>query len=391
MQPTQPSNSFINYTERSRTMAQPIPEALAHLVGLNVEFGVLVCMQCKYAVAPTAISRHFGDKHKTPIELRKQLDEYVRAFPFQYDHSSVPLPSNGSAPQPIIPVLDGHLCKGCPYKTQSRDAMKKHGNKAHDKQRVADEELYEVVQLQSWFDDRRAQYWIVDQSKQDEQDRQRRRARTRDVGEETDDSDDSNRNTNDSESDEDDVDDQIVQDIEKWKAEAQERRLRLLKEVPVVEMDSWLQYTKWNEVLSQSKHNLVKTFHYTRMPDPDEPKLDRLLRAWNRILERCLDTLEATDHKDALKWWASPKNEAASQRPFELPQNAKSIEKYSGIFASFICYMMRTAPIENHSDETGELVYFSEANLTSFNPNRDRSEIHHRPMEVHPENTGGIR
>jgi Orsellinic acid/F9775 biosynthesis cluster protein D len=147
-------------------MAQPIPEVLAHLVGLNVKFGVLVCMQCKYAVAPTAISRHLKDKHKAPIELRKQLDEYVQEFPFQYDHASVPLPSNRSAPQPIIPVLDGHLCKGCPYKTQSRDAMKKHGNIAHDKQRVADNELYEVVQLQSWFDDRRAQYWIVDKSKQ---------------------------------------------------------------------------------------------------------------------------------------------------------------------------------------------------------------------------------
>jgi Orsellinic acid/F9775 biosynthesis cluster protein D len=147
-------------------MAQPIPKALAHLVGLNVEFGVLVCMQCKYVVAPTAISRHLKDKHKAPIELRKQLDEYVQEFPFQYDHTSVPLPSNRSAPQPIIPVLDGHLCKGCPYKTQSRDAMKKHGNIAHDKQRVVDNELYEVVQLQSWFDDRRARYWIVDKSKQ---------------------------------------------------------------------------------------------------------------------------------------------------------------------------------------------------------------------------------
>jgi hypothetical protein len=29
--------------------------------------------------------------------------------------------------------------------------------------------------------------------------------------------------------------------------------------------------------------------------------------------------LEATDHKDVLKWWASPKNEAADQRPFEIP------------------------------------------------------------------------
>jgi hypothetical protein len=218
--------------------------------------------------------------------------------------------------------------------------------------------LFQIVKLQSWFSEKKAQYWVIDEAKGQEQERQTRRVMTRDVGEETDDSDDGNDNSENNESDQDNIDDQIVQDIEKWKGEAQERRLRTLKEVPVVEMDSWLRYTKWNEVLSQSKHNLVKTFHYTRMPDPDEPQLERLLRAWNRILERCLNTLEATDHKDALKWWASPKNEAADQRPFELPQNAKSVDKYSGIFACFICYMMRTAPLENHTDETGMLDCF---------------------------------
>ena len=243
--------------------------------------------------------------------------------------------------------------------SQNRDIMRQHSNKVHNKRRVTDEDLFESVQLQSWFGEKRERYWVVDQSKQDEKERQTRRARTRDVGEEADDSDHENSGVDENESDQDDVDDQIVQDIEKWKAEAQERRLRLLKDVPVVEMDSWLQYTKWNEVLSQSKHNLVKTFHYTRMPDPDEPKLERLLRAWNQILERCLDTLEATDHKDALKWWASPKNDAASQRPFELPQNAKSIKKYSEIWECFICYMIRTAPASHHEDETGRLVRVS--------------------------------
>ena len=153
-------------------MAQPIPEALAQLVALNVEFKVLICIQCKYVVKPTAISRHFSDKHKTPRPLRKQLDEYITEFPFRYDHNSVTKPSNGSTPQPIIPVLRGYLCKECLYTTQSRDVFKKHGNKAHNKKRVADEELYHIVHLQSWFDDRRARYWIVDPSKQDEQERQ---------------------------------------------------------------------------------------------------------------------------------------------------------------------------------------------------------------------------
>ena len=154
------------------------------------------------------------------------------------------------------------------------------------------------------------------------------------------------------------MNDQILQEITESQAHLQEQRLVLLKKVPVVELDTWLRYTNWNEVLSQSQHNIKKTHDFTREPDPEEEGLVRMLVAWGRILERCLDTLEGTDHKDALKWWASPKNEAASQRPFELPQNAKSIDKYSGIFAGFICYMIRTAPIGNYSDETGKLVCF---------------------------------
>jgi hypothetical protein len=213
--------------------------------------------------------------------------------------------------------------------------------------------MFELVKLQCWFGAKRGRFWIVDEAQGQEQERQARRARTRDVGEETDEANHGNDDRDASESDPDDVEDPIVQDIEKWKGEAQERRLRMLNEVPVVEIDSWLRYTKWNEGLSQSKHNLVPTFHYTRMPDPEEPQLARLLRAWNRILERGLNTLEATDHKDVLKWWASPKNEAADQRAFELPQNAQSVEKYSGVFACFICYMMRTAPLESDTDETG--------------------------------------
>jgi hypothetical protein len=52
----------------------------------------------------------------------------------------------------------------------------------------------------------------------------------------------------------------------------------LLKEVPVVKMDLWLQQTKWNDVLSQFKHDLVKTFYFTWMLDPDKPGLERLLQ-----------------------------------------------------------------------------------------------------------------
>jgi hypothetical protein len=48
MQPTKQSNSFQNRTEQSKTVAQPIPQALTSLV---VEFNVLICIQCKFTAA----------------------------------------------------------------------------------------------------------------------------------------------------------------------------------------------------------------------------------------------------------------------------------------------------------------------------------------------------
>ena len=340
-------------------MAQPIPQALAHLVALNVEFNVLICIQCKFAITPSAIIRHLRDQHKTDIKLQRQVEEYIQEFPFIYDHITVTLPGDKSVPQPIIPVVDGVQCQECPFKSQSREMIKKHGNNTHNKRRVADEDLFHVVKLQSWFSKKKARYWVVDEAKeQQEQERQARRAITRDVGEDTDD-DQSDQDNNDNSGNQEDIDDQIIQDIEKWKADAQERRLTLLAKPPVVEMDSWLQYTKWNEVLSQSQHSMVKTHEFTREPDPEEPELERLLQAWNRIFERCLDPLAATDHKDTLKWWASPKNEEASQRPFELPQSSKTISKYSKAWQQFICYIMRTVP-EEWGEETGELIKVNE-------------------------------
>lgn len=72
----------------------------------------------------------------------------------------------------------------------------------------------------------------------------------------------------------------------------------------------------------------MKTHQFARPPDYDEPEFERVLRAWKRILERCLDTLAAIDQKDALKWWGSPKYEVAGQRPYELPQNSHTVDKY---------------------------------------------------------------
>jgi hypothetical protein len=79
-----------------------------------------------------------------------------------------------------------------------------------------------------------------------------------------------------------------------------------------------------------AKHNLVQTYEFARAPDPDELQLSRVLREWKRILERCPDTLAATDQKDALKWRASPKQEAASQRTATECHDYRAVQRGVG-------------------------------------------------------------
>ena len=141
---------------QSRAQAQPVPEVLAHLVQLNVDFQVLVCLdgECRCAVSPRAIVRHFNDQHKTPIELRKLVERYIQSFPGSYDHSSVQLPPDRSFPQPIIQVVDGFQCKAMPiYDPETDSNIRKHANKEHGKKRVRDEEIFSIVRIQSWFRD----------------------------------------------------------------------------------------------------------------------------------------------------------------------------------------------------------------------------------------------
>lgn len=94
------------------TQAQAIPEVWSHLVQLNVDFQVLICMgdKCRCAVSPAAIVRHLQRHHNIPIELRTQVERYIQLFPSSYDHSSVQLPPDRSFPQPVIQVVDGFQC-----------------------------------------------------------------------------------------------------------------------------------------------------------------------------------------------------------------------------------------------------------------------------------------
>jgi len=97
------------------------------------------------------------------------------------------------------------------------------------------------------------------------------------------------------------------------------------------EIDPWLRYTGWEEVLAASKHDLVTTAAFAATATATESELEQIVQSWQRILQRSLDTLAVVDnYKDILKWWALPKNKVASQRLFEQPQNHKTtVPQYS--------------------------------------------------------------
>ena len=144
----------------------PLPEALQPWLMLNHEFHVLIChgASCQQALSPSAISRHLRDRHQVKKELRNQADQYLEQWQWPYNSHSVPLPPDGSAPQPEIPVVDGFRCQNCMFKTRNRKALREHANKEHGQKRVPDKEIMVAVRLQTWFGEKRERYWVVNET-----------------------------------------------------------------------------------------------------------------------------------------------------------------------------------------------------------------------------------
>jgi hypothetical protein len=144
------------------TYATIIPSALAQLIAVNAEHRVLICLGsgCSCAVRPAGFLRHVRDKkHPTTKAGRKLVREYIQAFPYDYTYSTIALPTNRLAPQPVIPIVDGFQCRKClDYYSTNRKKMKVHGNKEHLLKDVADDELFQLVRMQSWFGEGKERY-----------------------------------------------------------------------------------------------------------------------------------------------------------------------------------------------------------------------------------------
>ncbi|KFZ23152.1 hypothetical protein V502_02369 [Pseudogymnoascus sp. VKM F-4520 (FW-2644)] len=256
------------------------------------------------AVTPASLVDHLRRIHKTPLGIRREVARFLEDFPFTYDHSTVELPRDESAPQPVIPVVDGFQWGGVGGDSSASIPVSENGELETNS---GDEET------------------------------------TRNALEK---------------SDSQQLLEQLRQEYQQYDADEGQRRLQLAENIPPAENDTWLHFTKWNGVLSASKHDIRKTYHFVRKPETTEVDLERVLQAWDRIVNCCLDTLDTlgdVDNVDILKWLQSPRQEEPASRPFRLPQSGYTLVKYGGLWHHFLCYVFRTASEDEweESSETG--------------------------------------
>ena len=86
-----------------------VPALLATLIAVNSVYEVVLCINasCCKAISPAGTVEHLRQFHQTPLTVRKQVQAFIQSLLWAYDYSSVALPVDGLAPQPIIPIIDG--------------------------------------------------------------------------------------------------------------------------------------------------------------------------------------------------------------------------------------------------------------------------------------------
>jgi hypothetical protein len=139
-----------------------IPGDLRHLIHLNTVYCILSCVECKAAVRPRALVEHLKCKHQVAWEIRKRVEKYIKGFRRDYKRSTIGLPENGSAPQPLLPITSRFKCKKCEFWSSSdKGACWAHGNMEHGLRWAGFEKTFQKVKMQTWSHCAQPQYWVV--------------------------------------------------------------------------------------------------------------------------------------------------------------------------------------------------------------------------------------
>lgn len=113
---------------------EPCVSAPSQLLNPILQYHVVVCTECRYAIPPGAISRHLKDIHKIGQVRRQQFIDFVAKLTLK-DPRDVAIPMGDEFPVAVLPILDGVQCRfpGCEYLCVTEKRMKTHWISVHQR------------------------------------------------------------------------------------------------------------------------------------------------------------------------------------------------------------------------------------------------------------------
>ncbi|PVH70958.1 hypothetical protein DL98DRAFT_521355 [Cadophora sp. DSE1049] len=139
--------------------SQPSHDALLHYLP---GYHVLICKECRYAIQPSAISRHLKDLHHIYRSDRQELLEYTKGLDLA-EPGDVLLPPPDTTPVPLLPTESGLACakEGCSHLCVTVKRMKNHWATAHRDIAESGRAQWRPVTLQTFFRGNQLRYFVV--------------------------------------------------------------------------------------------------------------------------------------------------------------------------------------------------------------------------------------
>jgi hypothetical protein len=137
----------------------PSPSELLHYLPAQ---RVLICKECRYAIQPSAVSRHLKDLHHIYRSDRQELVEYAKGLQLA-DTAHVVLPPPHESPVPFLPTENGLACarEGCTHLCITTKRMKSHWSTSHKDVVGSGFSQWRPVTLQTFFRGNQLRYFVV--------------------------------------------------------------------------------------------------------------------------------------------------------------------------------------------------------------------------------------
>ncbi|KAI8401260.1 hypothetical protein FOFC_18129 [Fusarium oxysporum] len=92
----------------------------------------IICIQCKFALKPDGdcTSRHLGERHGISKPARRGLGLFIRSLHLP-DPETLPVRLDGSSPHPHLRIHQGAACRHCGLRSTSLEVLSRHLKKLH--------------------------------------------------------------------------------------------------------------------------------------------------------------------------------------------------------------------------------------------------------------------